>query len=581
MALYSVVIKCLDGAATLPETLASLAAQVAAPEWELVLADNGSTDGTQVIFADWAARHPHIAARLVDTSARRGRAHCLNAGIRAAEGERLLFVDADDTVEPGWLTAMAQALEGHDFVAARLDTRSLNAEWVSEMRPAEQDHDLPRMPHAPYCTHAGGATLGFHRHVFEALGGFDPELPALEDEDFCVRAHLAGFDLRLVPDAVYNYRFRSEPDAIYRQARDYTRARALIRRRYADPVPRFAPGPWSALLLQLLLLNLARLKQALVGRRRPVVPRARFARTLGKAVGDLQGALAYGVAPPPRGKDPIAILARRARVGIRPFRRLLRSGLRLARRVLRAPLRRARLRLWGVVASVRTEQTLAALTFDDGPDPASTPRLLDALARSGIRATFFVVGTRAERYPDLLARIRAEGHEIANHSWDHPRLPDLSLRAVTDQIRRTRTLLGAGGARLFRPPYGDLDARVNLAAQGLGHRVVRWSLNGGDWRGEDSGVLADRVVRRIAPGAIVLLHDSLYTYDTEATRDRAATIAAVEEIAARLPDYRFVTVSELLRSGRPVQRIVARPDAVTRRRQSGGIHVAGARQPVR
>jgi peptidoglycan/xylan/chitin deacetylase (PgdA/CDA1 family)/glycosyltransferase involved in cell wall biosynthesis len=575
------MIKCLDGAATLPETLASLAMQVDAPEWELVLADNGSTDGTQAVFTDWAARHPHIAARLVDTSAQRGRAHCVNAGIRAAKGERLLFVDADDTVEPGWLAAMARALEGHDFVAARLDTRSLNADWVSEMRPAEQDHDLPRMPHGPYCTHAGGATLGFHRHVFEVLGGFDPELPALEDEDFCVRAHLAGFDLRLVPDAVYNYRFRSEPEAIYRQARDYTRARALIRRRYADPVPRFAPRPWADLLLQLLLLNLARLKQILVGRHRPVVQRARFARTLGKAVGDLQGALAYGVAPAPRGKDPVTILMRRVRIGVRPLRRLMRSGLRLARRTVRAPLRRGRLKLWGVVTSVRTEQAIAALTFDDGPDPASTPRLLDALARNGIRATFFVVGSRAERHPELLARIRDEGHEIANHSWDHPRLPDLSLRAINDQIRRTRTLLGIGGAQLFRPPYGELDARVNLAAQRFGYRVVRWSLNGGDWRGEDASILTDRIVRRIEPGAIVLLHDSLYIYDTEATRDRAPTIAAVEVIAARLPDYRFVTVSELLRSGRPVQRIVARPDAVTRQLQGGGIHVTSARQPVR
>jgi len=579
--LHSVVIKCLNGATTLPETLASLAAQVDAPAWELVLADNGSTDGTQGLFLDWAAHHPGMTARLVDTSARRGRAHCVNAGIRAAAGDRLLFVDADDTVEPGWLAGMARALDRHDFVASRLDTRRLNAAWVSELRKTDQHHDLPRLLHAPFCVHAGGATLGFHRHVFDALGGFDPTLQALEDDDFCVRAHLAGFDLHLVADAVYNYRFRCEPREIYRQAREYAHARASIRQRYGDPTPRFAPRPWFSLLLQLLLLNIAYARQVVTGRRRPLALQARFAHRFGKAMGDLSGALASGIAPPPRSKDPVAVLARRARMLTRPLRRSLRSGLRIARRIARVPLRRMRLGLRGAVTSVRTEQRLAALTFDDGPDPASTPYLLDALARAGLRATFFVVGCRAERHPDLLARIRAEGHEIANHSWDHPRLPDLSLRAIADQIRRTRASLDAEGVRLFRPPYGDLDARVNLAARGFGYQVVRWSLSGGDWRGEDAAVLTDRVVRGMAPGAIVLLHDSLYTFETEAARDREPTIAAVEAIAARLPDYRFVTVSELLRAGRPVKRVVARPVAVGDHLSSRPISVAEAGLPSR
>jgi glycosyltransferase involved in cell wall biosynthesis len=345
MPVHSVVIKCLNGVATLPETLASLAAQRGTPSWEVVLADNGSTDGTLDVFRDWAARHPDIPARIVDASAVRGRAHCVNAGIRAASGERLVFVDADDTVEPGWLAAMARALDEHDFVAARLDTRRLNADWVAEMRPAEQDDDLPLMPHAPFCAHAGGATLGFHRHVFDALDGFDPALPSLEDEDFCVRAHLAGYELRLVRDAVYDYRFRSEPAAVYRQARDYAHARALIRRRYAEPTPLLAPGPWLGLLLQLVLLNLARAKHGVTRRRHPLEQRARFSRTLGKAVGDLTGALAYGIAPPERAKDPVALVARRTKRALRPLRRAVRPARRTARRVLRAPLRWIRILL--------------------------------------------------------------------------------------------------------------------------------------------------------------------------------------------------------------------------------------------
>lgn len=345
MTLHSVVIKCLNGAATLPETLSSLAAQQYPPDWEVVLADNGSTDGTQAIFADWAARHPGIRARLVDASARRGRADCLNIGIRAAAGNRLVFVDADDTVEPGWLAAMARALDAHELVAARLDTRRLNPDWTATLRPAEQDCDLPRMPHAPYCGHAGGATLGFHRHVFDALDGFDPALPSLEDEDFCVRAHLAGFVLRLVPDAVYNYRFRSEPAALYRQARDYAHARALIRRRYGALQPRLAPEPWLALVLQLAMLTLARTRQILFARGTTEEERGRASRKLGKAWGDLTGALAYGVAPPPRARQPLAGVRRRMRKTLRPILKAIGAAARLLHRMLRSLLRRARVGL--------------------------------------------------------------------------------------------------------------------------------------------------------------------------------------------------------------------------------------------
>ena len=98
-----------------------------------------------------------------------------------------------------------------------------------------------------------------------------------------------------------------------------------------------------------------------------------------------------------------------------------------------------------------------ALTFDDGPDPEHTPRLLEVLARHGAKATFFMVGARAARHPELVARVAAEGHEIGNHGWDHPSLPALPSAAVAGQLERTRAVLAPHGQALMRPPYGHQD----------------------------------------------------------------------------------------------------------------------------
>jgi peptidoglycan-N-acetylglucosamine deacetylase len=155
---------------------------------------------------------------------------------------------------------------------------------------------------------------------------------------------------------------------------------------------------------------------------------------------------------------------------------------RLAERLLRP--------FFGSVVAVRTGEKLMALTFDDGPDPETTPAVLDALARHGMRATFFVVGERAERHPDLVARIRAEGHETGSHSWNHPSLPELPPRAAAEQIARTRAILGPRDAGFLRPPYGHQSLTTWRLARRAGYRVVMWTIAPGDWRGEDGGTLA-------------------------------------------------------------------------------------------
>jgi glycosyltransferase involved in cell wall biosynthesis len=299
----SVIIACRNGADTLGAALDSLAAQAWDRPWEVVFADNGSTDASRAIFDAFAARHPGMVLRALDIADRKGKPHALNVAIRAARGRAILFCDADDTVAPGWLAAMGAALETRDFVAARVDVTALNPDWVFASRPPHQSTGLRTLSYAPFCVAAGGATLGFSRRLFEAVGGFDPDFAALEDTDFCIRAHLKGFELTFVPEAVYNYRYRSSPGAIYAQARHYAHYRALLHRRYGPGTPFLKPDRWLAVSRRLGRLALSRLAAPV--KRWDPLDRARFSLQFGQTVGEISGAIAFRVAPPaggPRGR---------------------------------------------------------------------------------------------------------------------------------------------------------------------------------------------------------------------------------------------------------------------------------------
>lgn len=204
----------------------------------------------------------------------------------------------------------------------------------------------------------------------------------------------------------------------------------------------------------------------------------------------------------------------------------------------------------GITTRVATRHAVAALTFDDGPDPEWTPRLLDVLERHGARGTFFMVGKSAARWPELVARVASAGHAIANHTWDHPSLPTLRGRYRRRQIRWCEEALAPHGVKLFRPPYGHLTPAVQLGARLLGYRVVTGNIVAEDWRDDSAETLVERVERRLGPGAIVLLHDRLYTTVDERFSDRRPTLCAVELLLERWAGrLRFTTVPELLSLG--------------------------------
>jgi peptidoglycan-N-acetylglucosamine deacetylase len=208
----------------------------------------------------------------------------------------------------------------------------------------------------------------------------------------------------------------------------------------------------------------------------------------------------------------------------------------------------------GSIVRVATREPAIALTFDDGPHPEETPRVLEILERHGARGTFFMVGKSARRYPEVVARAVEGGHTVANHSWDHPSFRSLQGRYRRAQIRWCSEALGPQGARLFRPPYGDQSLGSRLDVLRCGYRVVCWDVVAEDWRDEAPDFLVQRVLRRLRRGSIVVFHDVLYATTDERFRDRRPMQQALEILLGRLAGaYRFVTVPELLRLGRPVR----------------------------
>lgn len=163
------------------------------------------------------------------------------------------------------------------------------------------------------------------------------------------------------------------------------------------------------------------------------------------------------------------------------------------------------------ITAIRTPSQVVAMTFDDGPHPSLTPRLLDMLAARNLRATFYLIGNRVVQYPDIARRIAAEGHEIGNHSWSHPFLDGYSDSAVMREIDRTTDAIYQVTGRppvTFRPPYGAFNRRQRLMLHGARSLpTVLWSVDPQDWRRPGANVVADRILGHSHSGSIILSHD--------------------------------------------------------------------------
>lgn len=224
----SVIIPCVNEEDAIATQLEALAEQRWSKPWELIVSDNGSTDGTLTIVEQYRKRLPSL--RVVDASDRRGQPHALNVGARAACGEALAFCDADDEAAPGWVAAMGEALHRHDFVAGRFELEKLNPSWLHAGHP--QQSGLNRYRYPPYLPHAGSGNMGVKRAVHEAMGGFDESMPYLFDTDYCFRIQLAGTQLHFVPDAVMHLRSVGTISGIYRKALSNGEYNVLLYKKY-------------------------------------------------------------------------------------------------------------------------------------------------------------------------------------------------------------------------------------------------------------------------------------------------------------------------------------------------------------
>lgn len=207
----------------------------------------------------------------------------------------------------------------------------------------------------------------------------------------------------------------------------------------------------------------------------------------------------------------------------------------------------------GAITSVKTKQKIAALTFDDGPHPVYTLKILDLLKKYDAFATFFLVGKNASRHPKIVKEIGLDGHSIGNHSWNHASLPSMPRKERRAQIHSCAEAVAPYGQKLLRPPFGHLDIASHFDVLTLGYQIITWDVAAFDWVDHDAEWIANRIIEKIKPGSIILLHDCIYqSRQIAAPYDRSQMLTALEMVLSQLSDqFSFVTIPNLLKHGRP------------------------------
>jgi len=205
---------------------------------------------------------------------------------------------------------------------------------------------------------------------------------------------------------------------------------------------------------------------------------------------------------------------------------------------------------------VQTTEKVVALTFDDGPDPRYTQEIGQILTDAGAKGTFFVMGRHAAQHPEIVQTLIAQGHELGNHTWNHPSLKLKSPQMIREELESTDQLLrdlGYTAPIPFRAPYGHSWFTLPHVLKQRHQANVLWTVQMNDWKPEQPDVMMALLAPKFGNGAIILMHDG----DGESEgADRRNTVTLVQMILDkyRAEGYRFVTVSELLEYGQPVRR---------------------------
>ena len=181
-----------------------------------------------------------------------------------------------------------------------------------------------------------------------------------------------------------------------------------------------------------------------------------------------------------------------------------------------------------------------ALTFDDGPDKNITPKLLDMLKENGAKVTFFVLGHRAEKYPEILKRMADDGHVVGSHTYSHDDLTKLKDDLVNSEIDRTNSIIKEATGLdnpLIRPPYGRRNKHIVDIIAGKNMSIIVWNIDPRDWKCKNAKEISEHVISNVTEGDIILMHD-IYQFSLEA----AETV--IKDLSAK--GFKFVTVPELI-----------------------------------
>lgn len=289
MVKLSVVIPCYNGADTIGSQLHALAGQEWSQAWEVIVADNGSNDGTRDVVAEYVGKIPNL--RVADASARRGRSFARNTGAQVAVGDGLAFCDADDEVGPGWVRAIGEALDQFEFVASRWDTEKLNDSPRQHYLSNPARDGLLSLWYPPYLPFASTNGLGIKRYLHERVGGFDETFVRAQDTEYCVRVQQMGVALHFVPDALIYYRRRDTFRGVMSQGYAWAYYAVLIYKRYSSPEMRLPGGWWQNWRCLLKLLAVPPIFSGPKGK-------MRWMWQLSWHTGMLLGGLRHGIEPP-------------------------------------------------------------------------------------------------------------------------------------------------------------------------------------------------------------------------------------------------------------------------------------------
>ncbi|OGX06965.1 MAG: hypothetical protein A2Z88_04135 [Omnitrophica WOR_2 bacterium GWA2_47_8] len=204
----------------------------------------------------------------------------------------------------------------------------------------------------------------------------------------------------------------------------------------------------------------------------------------------------------------------------------------------------------GTVYRVKSSKKQIALTFDDGPSPLWTPKILDELKKANIKATFFMIGHHVKKYPEIARRVIEEGHTIGNHGYAHSVMIYYTLPEIEEEIKYSEVVIKeATGVttNIFRPPKAWLSKELKIKIKSMGYQIVLWSLNSKDWVSFNHKYIVKYITRHVKPGDILLFHDSGDVFKAEGG-DRLQTVLAIPLLAETLKakGYEFVSIREML-----------------------------------